>query len=126
MDQKYINFRISDEMKSKLNEVFEREGIDWTSLAKSKIYDFVLMVEANHMTKLENPSYLDEDKKNKNKHLQILLSSTLKNRFDRAIERFNDNNQTKINKTLVVLPYLFYLMKLSEKNSLNKGDIELG
>ncbi len=115
MEQKYINFRISDEMKSELNEVFDSEGIDWTSLSKAKIYDFVLSVESNKEPQLEDPSYLDVDKNNKNKQLQILLSGTLKDRFDNAIKKFNEENSTKINKTLVVLPYLLSLMKLSQE-----------
>ena len=72
MDQKYINFRISDEMKSELNEAFDYEGIDWTSLAKAKIYDFILAIESGQIPPLVDPLYLDEDKKNKNKHNRLV------------------------------------------------------
>ncbi len=122
MDQKYINFRISDEMKSELNKVFDYEGIDWTSLAKAKIYDFVLAVESDHVPSLVDSTHLDVDTENKNKHLQIQISDSLKNRLDRAIKQFNEKNSKKINKTLVVLPYLFYLMKLSQEKQSKENE----
>lgn len=111
MDEKrvFINVRVSETMKQRLNRAFELEGIDWTSLAKSAIYNFVRDVEAGKKPALEDPKYREMDKNRKSKYLQIQLSEPLKKRFDEALKK------TNLSASQVVLPYLLRIMAEAEQ-----------
>jgi antitoxin component of RelBE/YafQ-DinJ toxin-antitoxin module len=109
----FINLRVSDPMKQRINRAFELEGIDWTSLAKSVIYNFVRDVEAGKKPALENQKYREMDKERKTKYLQIQISKSLKKRFDKAL------NETNLSVTQVVLPYLLRItVEAEQKHSM--------
>lgn len=106
---KYLNLRVSDWMKNRINRAFELEGIDWTSLAKAKIYDFVLKVEAGEEPEMISTEYLKNDIQAKDKFLQIQLDSSLNDRFNDAASKKN------ISKTEILLPYLIKLTIQAEQ-----------
>jgi antitoxin component of RelBE/YafQ-DinJ toxin-antitoxin module len=105
----FINLRVSDPMKKRINRAFDLEGIDWTSLAKTAIYNFVRDVEAGKKPVLEDQKYREMDKERKTKYLQIQISEPLKKRFDEALK------ETNLSATQVVLPYLLRIMAEAEQ-----------
>jgi|GEM_PF-6213086 len=105
----FINLRVSDPMKQRINRAFELEGIDWTSLAKTAIYNFVKDVEAGKKPVLEDQKYREMDKERKTKYLQIQISESLKKRFDEALQKMN------LSATQVVLPYILRIMAEAEQ-----------
>jgi len=111
MDEKrvFINLRVSDSMKQRINRAFEQEGIDWTSLAKTAIYNFVRDVESGKKPVLEEQKCREMDSQRKTKYLQIQLSEQLKKRFDEALKK------TNLSATHVVLPFLFRIMVEAEQ-----------
>lgn len=102
--KKYVNLRVSDYMKQRINAAFDREGIDWTSLAKAYLYEFTRQVEADLEPNLVNQEYLKHDQQpKKDKYLQIVLNSSIKERFQEAAGKKN------LTETAVILPYLIKL-----------------
>jgi len=115
--RKYIQVKMSPQLKNRLDKCCQREGITQTSLVQSCIYQFVKQIESGEEPCVYN---LDEYRYHKTFLLQIEIPPNLYDRLKNALSK------TGMELSSLVRGYLLHFCMESESHQSNHHQLGMG